>query len=196
MNLPNKLTILRILLTFVFMVFLYTQGVAAKVLALVTFLTAALTDALDGYLAKKNNQITDFGRLMDPIADKILVLAALLAFVERGVVPAWMVVIIIFREIAVTGLRLLALSKGKVIPADGGGKHKTVWQLFTITIILIFFILKAGGTAQFKFWSPELEVLYKNFIFIIMLVVVTFTLTSGIAYLVKNREVYSNEKAD
>ncbi|MFA6321181.1 MAG: CDP-diacylglycerol--glycerol-3-phosphate 3-phosphatidyltransferase [Candidatus Omnitrophota bacterium] len=196
MNLPNKLTILRIVLTFVFMVFLYSQGVAAKILALVTFLAAALTDALDGYLAKKNNQVTDFGRLMDPIADKVLVLAALLAFVERGVVPAWMVVLIIFREVAVTGLRLLALSKGKVIQADGGGKHKTVWQLLTIIVILIFFVLKEGGSAQFKFWTPDMENLYRDFIFIIMLIAVTFTLTSGIAYLVKNREVYSNEKAD
>ena len=107
-----------------------------------------------------------------------------------------MVVIIIFREVAVTGLRLLALTKGKVLQAGSGGKHKTVWQLLTITIILAFFILKEGGAVQFKFWSGSMEVLYKDFIFAIMLIVVTFTLTSGLAYLIKNREVYSNAKTD
>ena len=196
MNLPNKLTLTRIALTFVFMGFLYTSGVTAKVLALFTFVLASLTDALDGYLAKKYNQMTDFGRLMDPIADKILVLAALLAFVERGVVPAWIVVIIILREVTVTGLRLLALTKGKVLQAEVGGKHKTVWQLSTIIIILFFFIFKEGGNAAFNFWNAGVEALYKDVIFAIMLVVVILTLSSGIKYLVKNREVYSNEETN
>ncbi len=190
MNLPNKLTISRIALTFVFMAFLYTPGVTAKILALSTFLLASLTDAVDGYLAKKNNQITDFGRLMDPIADKILVLAALLAFVERGVVPAWMVVLIMFREITVTALRVLALTKGKVIPADGGGKRKTVWQVSTIVVILLFFIFREGGAAKFGFWTGSVENFYRNSIFVIMLAVVIPTLTSGVRYLIKNREIY------
>jgi CDP-diacylglycerol---glycerol-3-phosphate 3-phosphatidyltransferase len=196
MNLPNKLTILRIVLTFVFMGFLYTKGVAAKTCALATFLAASLTDALDGYLAKKYNQVTDFGRLMDPIADKILVLAALLAFVERGVVPAWMVVLIIFREVTVTGLRLLALSKGKVLQAETGGKHKTIWQLSAIIVILLFIILREGGVSKFGFWNTGVESLYKNGIFVIMLIAVILTLASGIAYFIKNKEVYSNEEAD
>ena len=196
MNLPNKLTLSRIALTFVFMGFLYTNGVAAKILALLTFVLASLTDALDGYLAKKYKQTTDFGRLMDPIADKILVLAAMLAFVERGVIPAWMVVIIIFREVTVTSLRLLALTKGKVLQAEGGGKHKTVWQLSTIIIILFFFIFKEGGGAIFNFWTSGVEALYKDAIFVIMLIVVILTLSSGIKYLVKNREVYSNEETN
>lgn len=196
MNLPNKLTVFRIVLTFVFMGFLYIGGVAAKMLALVTFLLASLTDALDGYLAKKYNQITDFGRLMDPIADKILVLAALLAFVEKGVVPAWMVAIIIFREVAVTGLRILALTKSKVIPADGGGRNKTAWQMSAIAIILFYLIFKAGGQGMFGFWSARTEELYKEAIYIIMLVAVALTLASGIRYLIKNKEVYSNAKTD
>ncbi|MDD3906342.1 MAG: CDP-diacylglycerol--glycerol-3-phosphate 3-phosphatidyltransferase [Candidatus Omnitrophica bacterium] len=196
MNLPNKLTILRIALTFVFMAFLYTHGVAAKVLALFTFTLAAVTDALDGYIAKKRNEITDFGRLMDPIADKILVLAALLAFVEKGVVPAWMAVIIIFREVTVTGLRLLALTKNKVLQADGGGKHKTVWQISAIIIVLIFLILKEGGARIFPFWNAGVEATYRNGIFAIMLVAVVLTLLSGVSYFIKNKEVYSNEKTD
>ena len=196
MNIPNKLTVSRIALTFIFMAFLYMHGVMAKTLALCVFLLASLTDVLDGYIAKQNNQMTDFGRLMDPVADKILVLAALLAFVERGVIPAWIVVIIIFREITVTGLRVLALTKGRVLQADRGGKSKTIWQLSAIIIILLFLIFKEGGAAKFKFWNTGAEVLYKDAIFVIMLIVLILTLASGITYLIKNKEVYSNEKAD
>ena len=138
MNLPNKLTLSRIVLAIAFVGFVFGHGLIWKVLALVTFAVASLTDLLDGYLAKRNNQLTDFGRLMDPIADKILVLAAFVSFVEMGIIPAWMVIIIIFREVTITGLRIFALSQGKVIAADIGGKHKTVWQMIAICAILIF----------------------------------------------------------
>ena len=168
----------------------------AKTLALAIFLFASLTDALDGYIAKKNNQITDFGSLMDPIADKILVLAALLAFVEKGIIPAWMVVLIIFREVAVTGLRVLALTKGKVLQAERGGKQKTVWQLLAITIMLLFLIFREGGAAKFAFWNHNVEVLYKNAIFVIMLIAVILTLASGITYFIKNKEACSHEETD
>jgi len=122
-NLPNKLTILRIVLAFVFILFLFIGGLAAKVTALVLFLSASATDILDGYLAKKNNQITDFGKLMDPIADKILIISAFLAFVEMRLIPAWMVVIILFREAAVTGLPYACPEQGKGDP--GGSRRKT-----------------------------------------------------------------------
>jgi len=115
MTLPDKLTVSRIFLTFVFMFFLFSSGVLAKTLALFTFLLASLTDFLDGFIAKGRNIGTDFGKLMDPIADKILVLAAFLAFVEMRLVPAWMVLIIILREITITGLRIRALARGRVI---------------------------------------------------------------------------------
>ena len=117
MNIANKLTISRIVLTFVFMFFLFSKGLASKVLALAVFAVASWTDFLDGFLAKKRNEITDFGKLMDPIADKILVIAAFLAFVEMKLIPAWIVVIIVFREFTITGLRLIALAKGVVMEA-------------------------------------------------------------------------------
>ena len=196
MNLPNKLTILRIILAFAFISFLFMHGLAAKVLALIIFLMASATDALDGYLAKKNNQITDFGKLMDPIADKILILSAFLAFVQMQLIPAWMVIIIIFREAAVTGLRALALTKGEVIPAKAGGKHKTIWQTFAVFVILLLLVLKEAGLREAGFWSDKAEAVYKDAIFVLMLITVVLTLASGLTYLVKNREVYSNAEKD
>lgn len=122
MNLPNKLTILRIVLSFVFMFFIFSQGLMAKTLALVIFTIASITDFLDGYIARKYNLITDLGKLLDPIADKILVLTAFLAFVHMRIVAVWMVVIIIFRELLITGMRVFLARKGKVLAASAGGE--------------------------------------------------------------------------
>lgn len=194
MNLANKLTISRIGLTFVFMLFLFSKGSAAKVAALVVFLAACLTDMLDGFIAKKTNTVTDFGRLMDPIADKILVLAAFLAFVEMELVPAWIVVIIMLREFLVTGLRILALNKGKVISADEGGRHKTVSQYVAIFTTLLFMIFREVGVKVFKFWNPPIECVWRDMIFLLMLITMALTTASGVSYLVKNREVYLNAK--
>jgi CDP-diacylglycerol--glycerol-3-phosphate 3-phosphatidyltransferase len=190
MNLPNKLTLLRIAMVFVFIPLLFIHGVWAKVAAFLVFLAASMTDLLDGYLAKKNNQVTDFGRLMDPIADKILILSAFLAFVEMGLVPAWMVIVIIFREAAVTGLRILAMGKGRIIPADAAGKHKTVSQVVVILLILICMIFRESG--RLTLWPAGAESIYRDSVFLLMLITVVLTLISGVSYLVKNREVYSN----
>ena len=194
MNLPNKLTLLRIALAIVFIVLLFLPGLWAKVSALIIFLLASVTDFLDGYIAKRNNQITDFGRLMDPVADKVLILSAFVAFVQLQLVPAWMVVIIIFRDLAVSGLRALALAKGKVIAADRGGKHKTVTQVIAIFVILFFIILKEVPLGFISFWNESSEAVYKNAIFTLMFITVTWTMISGISYLLKNREVYTNAK--
>lgn len=194
MTLANKLTISRIILTPIFMFFLFTKGVWGKSLALAIFCLASVTDLLDGYIAKRDNQVTDFGKLMDPIADKILILAAFLAFVEMELVPAWMVVIIIFREAAITGLRVFALTKGKVIPADEGGRHKTASQVFSVFAVLLFLIFREAGIKVFQFWNAETEAVYRNSVFILMLVTVTLTLISGVSYLVKNKGVYLNAK--
>lgn len=191
MNLPNKLTISRILLTFVFMFFLFSKGVTAKCMALFIFLLASLTDALDGYLAKKMNMTTDFGKLMDPIADKIFVIAAFLAFVEMELIPAWMVVIIVLREMVITGLRVMALTKGKVISSDDGGKHKMISQVSAIFIILLFIIFREAGIKVFNFWTEGTEILYKDAIFVLMSIATALTLVSGAAYLVENKGVFN-----
>lgn len=194
MNLPNTLTMLRIVLAFAFVFFLFVGGLFYKSLALATFLLASLTDLLDGFLAKRNNQITDFGKLMDPIADKILVLSAFIAFVELGIIPAWMVVVIILREVAITAMRGLAYAKGKVIPADGAGKHKTVSQVVAIFVILLYVLFKEGGEGVFKFWTPAAASGFQNVIYYLMLVTVAFTIISGLSYVVKNRSLYTGEK--
>lgn len=196
MTLPDKLTISRIFLTFVFMFFLFAGGIGAKVIALFIFLIASLTDFLDGFIAKGCNISTNFGKLMDPIADKILVLASFLAFVELGLIPAWMVVIIILREIAITGLRGFAAFKGRIIAASGGGKHKMVSQILTIFVVLLFMIFREEGSTRFAFWNDGLEASYKEAIFVLMSVTVILTLVSGVSYFIKNKEVFSNAKAD
>lgn len=196
MNIANQLTISRIFLTFVFMAFLFSGGVAAKAMALVTFIVASFTDFLDGFIAKSWNMTSDFGKVMDPIADKILVLAAFLAFVEMKLVPAWMVVIIVLREVSITGLRLAALGQDKVIAADEGGKHKMVSQVLSILAILFFIILREAGIKIFNFWTPETERVYKDAIFFLMSITVALTVISGASYLLKNKEVWANVKKD
>lgn len=188
MNLANKLTMLRVVLTFVFMFFLFCHGLWAKALSLAIFIAAALSDFFDGRLAHKRNMVTDFGRLMDPIADKILVLAAFAAFVQMQLIDAWMFVIIISREIVITSLRLFALNKGKVLSATKAGKHKTLFQMTVIFIILGFIVLKEVLLTFFT-WNPSWEQLFRQGIYIMMLVAVVLTLYSGLSYLWDNRKV-------
>jgi CDP-diacylglycerol--glycerol-3-phosphate 3-phosphatidyltransferase len=176
------------------MVLVFAHGLGAKIAALSMFILASLTDLLDGYLAKRFNQITDFGRLMDPIADKILILSALLAFVEMKIIPAWMVLAILFRELAVTGLRAFALTRGRVIPADGAGKQKTVWQFFAVLMMLLYVIFREGGERVFGFWTEDFRSGYLACIYFLMSVTVLLTLSSGVSYLIKNKEVYSDAK--
>ena len=188
MNLPNRLTILRIVLTVFFLFFLFAHGAVYKILAFITFLIAALTDFLDGYIAKKYNLISDFGKLMDPIADKVLTLSAFLAFVEMNLVPAWMVVIIIFREFVVTGMRLLALQKHEVIEATLGGKHKTVSQVASIFIILLFIIFREFGESL-EFWTTAFQSFFTDTILGLMFITVVLTIISGTSFFFRNKKV-------
>lgn len=190
MNLPNKLTISRIFLTFLFMYFLFAHWTAARYLAFITFAVACWTDYYDGYIARREKQITDFGKLMDPIADKILVLAAFLAFVELKLIPAWTVVVIVAREVTITSLRIFALGRGTVLQAEEAGKHKTVSQIVAIFTILTFLILK--DTAKFfLFWSGTTERWFLDLIFVLMVITVVLTLSSGISFLLRNRRMFA-----
>jgi len=188
MNIANRLTVLRIILTFVFMFFLFCHGLWAKALSLAIFIFAALSDFFDGRIAHKKNMVTDFGKLMDPIADKILVLAAFTAFVQMQLIDAWMFVIIVSREILITSLRLFALNKGKVLSAAKAGKHKTVSQMAVILYILGFIVLKEIMLAFFT-WNPAWERFFRDSVYILMLLTVGLTLYSGLYYLWENRKV-------
>lgn len=144
MNLPTKLTMLRIILVPIFIFFLLsrfkgTYSVVAQYLALSIFILAAITDGLDGYIARKQGQTTRLGKLLDPLADKILISAALIALVDMGKITSWPAIIIIAREFSVTGLRMLAASEGKIITASMMGKGKTISQIVAISAVIIGF---------------------------------------------------------
>ena len=188
MNIANRLTVLRIILTFVFMFFLFCHGLWAKALSFLIFIFAALSDFFDGRLAHKKNMVTDFGKLMDPIADKILVLAAFAAFVQMQLIDAWMFVIVIAREILITSLRLFALNKGKVLSASRVGKHKTLSQMAVIFTILSFIVMKETMLTFFT-WNPAWEDLFRQGIYLLMLITVGLTIYSGLAYLWENRKI-------
>ena len=136
MTLPNILTCVRVLLIPVFMVLAYQNNLPCDIAALIVYVVACLTDYVDGYLARKNNQVTNFGKFMDPVADKLLVMAALLIFIEDGTIPAWAVAIILGREFIVSALRMVAASEGLVIAANMWGKAKTMITMITLIFLL------------------------------------------------------------
>ena len=190
-GLPNFLTWLRIVLSVVFMILVFADGVAAKAAALFIFLTASLTDYWDGRIARAKNQVSGFGKLMDPIADKVLTLSAFLAFVQMGIIPAWMVVMILLRDFLITGLRLLMTqgSRGESSTRPYGtrssGKHKTVLQFSAIIGVLLFLTAKETPFWRSE-WTPDaLQVIYVSMAFI-----VAVTLASGVRYAVKNKDVF------
>ena len=154
MNLPNKITIFRVCMIPVFLVFMLVPGISyGNYIATAVFVIACLSDALDGHIARKHNLVTNFGKFMDPIADKLLVCSALICFVELSYMPAWIVIVIIAREFIISGFRLIAAENGVVIAASYWGKFKTIAQM--ITCILLIVQLPFGwiiGVEQFFIW--------------------------------------------
>ena len=149
MNLPNMLTVSRLFLAAFMMACLTLPYPFMKSAALFIFVIAGISDFLDGHLARNVYGVTSFGKLMDPLTDKVIVCAAFVSFTELGLVPAWITVIIISREFLVTGLRLLAVSKGDIISAGKWGKHKTVWQIVAIIVLLL------GLSVQYDLLGPD-----------------------------------------
>ncbi|MCX5680722.1 MAG: CDP-diacylglycerol--glycerol-3-phosphate 3-phosphatidyltransferase [Candidatus Omnitrophica bacterium] len=188
MNLANKLTLSRIVLAFFFILSIHQPGVASAIVATLIFTVASLTDYYDGYVAKKYGLQTDFGKLMDPIADKFLILSAFIVFVRMNIVADWMVILIFTREILITGLRIFALTKDKIIAAERAGKHKTVSQIVAIYIILGFIIFKRSVLAL-SGWTTAIDQWWSVGINVTMLVTVALTLISGFSYLWTNRDL-------
>lgn len=140
MNLPNKLTLLRVVLIPVFVVLLLLEGgqnYTLRIAALIVFCVASFTDFLDGQIARRNNLVTNFGKFMDPLADKLLVCSALICMIELGQLPSWYVITVIAREFIISGFRLVAADNGIVIAASWWGKFKTTFQMFTVILLIL-----------------------------------------------------------
>lgn len=179
MNVPNTLTVLRVIMIPFFVLFMLGDITSVdKYIALGIFIAASLTDTLDGYLARKNNQVTNFGKFMDPLADKLLVCAAMICLMDLDRLPSWIVIIIISREFIISGFRLIAADNGIVIAASYWGKFKTVFQMLMI-IVLILDIQNAG---------------FQVLGVILTYVALILTVVSLIDYIVKNKQVLKEQK--
>lgn len=176
MNLPNKLTVGRVAAV---PVFILTFAFKLYFVALAVFILASLTDLLDGMLARKNGQVTNFGKIMDPLADKILVYSALCLFVENDIIGAWMLIIILFREFVVSGIRIIAASDGKVIAAGFSGKVKTVFQMVAVPMLILAQAL------------PNIAIISKlgYILFILSLIM---TVYSGAIYVMNSEEYFKS----
>jgi CDP-diacylglycerol---glycerol-3-phosphate 3-phosphatidyltransferase len=196
MNLPNKLTVSRFGLTVVFLWAMFSKFAYNDTFALFFFCAAGVTDFLDGRIARARGLITNFGILMDPLADKIMTCSAFIAFVESThlhpdapvKVAAWMVIIIVARELAITGLRLLAASKGVVLAAERFGKHKTVSQIVAIIALLV-------TDARNEWWPSLRAALWwaPQFTEVALWLTVALTAASGLIYLWRNRALYLDD---
>jgi CDP-diacylglycerol--glycerol-3-phosphate 3-phosphatidyltransferase len=193
MNLPNKLTVARLVLTFVFVGLLTVEGSGfTKTLALLVFTVAAFTDFLDGHLARKHGLITNFGKLMDPLADKVLMCAGFVMLTELGLIPAWIVILILSREFLVTGLRLVASAEGVVLAAENLGKYKTTAQIVTVIYFLLFL---ASTEAAFGWLKPFFDAFYfgpDHLGTLLVWISLILTLWSGISYVWKNRKLLAD----
>ena len=191
MNLPNKLTIFRIILVPIMVIITFFDIDIKWILVDAIFIIASLTDKLDGHIARSRNLVTTFGKFLDPIADKILVLAAMLVLVEAAKLPAWIPIIVLFREFIVSGYRLVAVEKGgKVVAASVWGKLKTVTQMVALVLAIInpnaFGACFTGILSGFSFW-------YNLIVTILMIISVVATIFSGLDYIVKGKDLFKEE---
>jgi CDP-diacylglycerol--glycerol-3-phosphate 3-phosphatidyltransferase len=197
MNLPNKLTTSRLVLTVVFLAVMFSEVRYHELIALVLFCLAGISDYLDGAIARRRQLITNFGILMDPLADKIMICSAFIAFVGVDWLPAWMAVVVVARELAITGLRLLAASKNVVLAAERFGKDKTISQIVAIIAIFVLASYRQhewGAAGEFLWgWPVFGRPWIVPFTEMAKWVAVILTFVSGWLYLWKNRALYLND---
>ena len=177
MNLPNKLSVARALCIPVIVVLLYLSDPGCRIAAGILFILACLTDFLDGRIARKHNLVTDFGKFIDPVADKLLVLTTLVMLLRNGLMEAWVLILILCRELAVDGLRMVAVGQGRVIAAGPLGKWKTTFQMVTIVAILLL------NKACFATWYTG----------ILTGIAAALTLISAVDYFVRNKSVFASK---
>lgn len=180
MTISNRLTILRIALVPVMVVFMLTDVPFSAIISASVFLIASLTDCLDGYLARKRNEITNFGKFADPIADKILVLSAFLCLVENNIIPSWSVIIVLAREFVVSAIRMLAATQNVVIAADKYGKIKTVTQMIATTLLIL------GENTLMS------NIVYYSATMVLYYISILFTAFSGVSYIVKYKNLLND----
>jgi len=190
MNTPNKLSLLRVALIPVMVLFMYLPGWPMVLLSAAVFGAAAYTDYLDGHIARRDGLVTDFGKFIDPVADKLLNLSAMIMLTMGGLLPHWAVIVILARELAVDGLRMVAVGQGRVIAAGKLGKIKTVSQ-----IVLVLFLMIAGRLAPVVFPNVSVLLTIVDVIGWIMVAwVVAITVWSGVDYFKRNFDVIRNAK--
>jgi CDP-diacylglycerol--glycerol-3-phosphate 3-phosphatidyltransferase len=195
MNLPNQLTIARLGLTALFVAVAYSTLSWALTAVMVLFGIAAFTDFLDGWIARQRGLVTPFGQLMDPLADKVMMAAAFIVLldIDRHSMPAWLVIVVLFREFLVTGLRLVASSRGAVLAADWLGKQKTIWQIITASYLLV---MHAAAEPLMTWVAPlfKLPGVGRHVMVPVLLgITLVTTLWSGVAYVWRNRELVLRE---
>jgi len=191
MNLPNQLTLARLLVTVPFVAALSVDWRGTKTFALCLFLLASLTDYADGIIARRYNLITVFGQLMDPLVDKVMTMAAFICLVALRDIPAWVVIVIISREFLITGLRLIAASRGRTLPAEKLGKHKTAWQIATIVYFLALRSTQEFAGSQ---WTTNSNYPLRVLGIALLAITVALTVLSGIGYLAKNWDLLRNSQ--
>lgn len=207
MNLANKLTLSRIIIIPFFVFFLLYEEIGTdlrliagfRISALCLFILAGITDVIDGIIARKYNLVTNLGRLFDPLADKLLITAAFISFVELEIFPAWIVILILSREFLITGLRSLGTMQGRVIHASRWGKHKTFWQILTVLVALIYLCIRDLLTLQgiwisLTIFNLSLDLICRNLLKVLIYVCAFFTILSGFIYLIKNKDLLVESK--
>ena len=192
MNWANRITLSRLGLTVLFVIALNSSWQYARTTALLIFLIAGLTDFIDGEIARRYGLVTNFGKLMDPLVDKIMVAAAFISLVPLKAVPAWAATAVVARDFLITGLRLMATAKGRILPAESLGKQKTSWQVITVIFFLGLF-----SASELRFASEESIWWLRAWNQagpILVWITVALTLYSGIGYVWRNREIISPDQ--
>ncbi len=204
MNLPNKITLVRIFLVPIFIIVMFLPIPYVNLIAFLVFIVASITDFIDGRLARSRNLVTNFGKFLDPLADKLLVTAALIALVGQDKLPSWIATVIIAREFIVTGIRLIASNEGRVIAASIWGKMKTVTQIIAISLLLLdnyrlpadesdIFMIQKFQNLITNFTVAPIEGVVGILSTIMITVAVIATIFSGYDYIVKNKDVLKLE---
>ncbi|HXM32531.1 MAG TPA: CDP-diacylglycerol--glycerol-3-phosphate 3-phosphatidyltransferase [Chthoniobacterales bacterium] len=192
MNWANRLTISRLALTILFVASLNSNWIYGRTAALIIFLLAGITDFVDGEIARRYGSVTNFGKLMDPLVDKIMMAAAFISLVPLGGIPAWAATTVVARDFLITGLRLMATARGQILPAERLGKHKTSWQIITVIFFLVLLAARELGYAGadtawwFRAWNEAGPVL--------VWITIAFTVYSGLRYAWRHRAVIAPDQ--